>query len=78
MYSWARIATRTEVAYAHAIKQPQSGDLSDRAGRLLSCGPVVGVFALLIAAVDALWFRLVCWLDPAQGIESAICLQPSQ
>jgi hypothetical protein len=71
MYSWDRIAVRTEVVYESAMRQPHDGDLSSRVERLLGCGPVFGIVTVVLAALGRLWYRVVCWLDPADAIELA-------
>jgi hypothetical protein len=71
MYNWSQVAERTHVAYSNALAKPCSGELGQRISRLLGCGPVFGLIAVIMAALDMLWYRVVCWLDPEQSIELA-------
>lgn len=69
MYNWGQVAERTLYAYAHAMSKPCPGDLGKRAGKLIGCGRVFGLVAVFMAAVDMLWYTIICWLDPEEYIE---------
>ena len=72
MYNWEQVAQRTRAVYELALSKPCSGDLRDRVGRLRSCGPVFGLIAVLLAALDLLWYRIVQVLDPVAGIDVVV------
>ena len=71
MYSWPRIAQRTEAAYTHASGSPHSAALVPRLERLLGCGPLFGIVVVLFAVLDGLWLRCVQQLSPEAGIDCA-------
>jgi hypothetical protein len=71
MYNWRDVARRTCAVYQHAMSKPYGGALKERIGRLSSCGPFFGLIAVVIAAFDALWYRLVQVLDPVSSIDIA-------
>jgi hypothetical protein len=78
MYSWSRIAARTEVVYHDALRQPCDGALGSRLTKLLGCGPFLGILAVLMAALDHIWLCIVLWLDPETSIERAYDLVARQ
>jgi hypothetical protein len=71
MYNWKTVALRTEKVYSVALASACSAALAHRLGRLLACGPIFGLLAVLFASLDLLWFRIVQWLDPEEEIDRA-------
>lgn len=72
MYSWDRVASRTEVVYGRALQLPTIHDAALRLQRLRLCGPIFGLFTVLFSGLASMWHRVAQWLDPECGIEQAV------
>ena len=70
MYSWHKVAKRTEKVYEAALK---CGKLSfiDRMRVYLTVGPVAGLALVLMTVLDYGLWRLLEWLQPRETIEIA-------
>lgn len=70
MYTWARVAERTEKVYDLVDSNP-SRDLAARLQRYYQCGPVSGKLFVLAAILDFFFMVLLTFLMPAKNIEAA-------
>lgn len=74
MYNWDNIAARTETAYRQACQAVSQRDIVQRLSRMRACGPIVGLFVIFFATMDALLYRVVQWFSPACDIDIAVDL----
>jgi phosphatidylinositol glycan class A protein len=71
MYSWPRIAARTEVVYYAAAASERDDSLAARFGRYARCGIIFGKLCCCVAAADYLLWKLIEWWYPAGDIDIA-------
>lgn len=70
MYSWHKVAKRTEKVYEAALKCPNLS-LMERIRVYMTIGPVAGLACVLMTVFDYGWWRLLEWLQPRDSIEIA-------
>ena len=70
MYSWHKVAKRTEKVYDAALKCPKLSFI-DRMRVYLTVGPVAGLACVLITVLDYGLWLLLEWLQPRSSIEIA-------
>jgi len=70
MYSWMEVSKRTEVVYKNMLgsKVPSLGT---RFLRYLSSGPWAGVLSCFIMAFMYIYWKLICYIWPAELIEES-------
>lgn len=74
MYSWDDVAQRTEKVYFGVIRHPELS-LADRFVRYNGCGIIAGKLAVMIIAVNYLFFVFLEWLSPRHvGLHLSVCL----
>eukprot|EP00884_Botryococcus_braunii_P003127 jgi/Botrbrau1/12815/Bobra.20_1s0006.1 len=71
MYSWPRVAERTEAVYIAAATSLRDDSLAARFRRYAKCGTYFGPLCCLIAAFDYLLWLFLEWLLPANEIDLA-------
>ena len=69
MYSWWRVAERTESVYDVTVESQREDTLADDILRLLQCGPVAGVIFALLAMALRIVAMVVEWWWPSASIE---------
>ena len=69
MYSWWRVAERTESVYDMTVASQREDALADDILRLLQCGPVAGVIFALLAMALRIVATVVEWWRPRTSIE---------
>ena len=70
MYSWHKVAKRTEKVYDAALKCPKLSFI-DRMRVYLTVGPVAGLACVLMTVLDYGLWLLLEWLQPRSSIEIA-------
>ena len=70
MYTWEKVAMRTEKVYEAAIKCKRLS-LSDRLRVYLTVGPVAGLLAVIFTVIDYAMWRLLERIQPRETIEIA-------
>lgn len=70
MYSWHKVAKRTEKVYEAALRCPKLS-LLDRMRVYLTIGPVAGLASVLMTVFDFGWLSLLEWLQPKASVEIA-------
>jgi phosphatidylinositol N-acetylglucosaminyltransferase subunit A len=68
MYSWMEVAKRTEVVYKNMLTS-KVPTLGTRLLRYLSAGPWAGLLACFIMSLMYLYWKLVCYIYPADLVE---------
>lgn len=71
MYSWARVAERTEKVYEAAAASWRDDSLAARFRRYAKCGTYFGKLCCLVAAFDYLLWCMLTWLLPAADVDIA-------
>ncbi|KAI9092853.1 hypothetical protein DFS34DRAFT_652814 [Phlyctochytrium arcticum] len=70
MYNWTDVAERTELVYDTIIHEPPI-PLIERFQRFYDCGVFAGVIAVMIVAVDYLFWQFLEWWVPRTSIDVA-------
>ncbi|CAB4023847.1 phosphatidylinositol N-acetylglucosaminyltransferase subunit A-like, partial [Paramuricea clavata] len=70
MYTWDKVARRTEMVYDSISNSPIS-PLEDKLKRWYECGVVAGKIYCFLAIIDLLFLLLLNWLIPEQLIDKA-------
>jgi phosphatidylinositol glycan class A protein len=70
MYSWHKVARRTEKVYNAALKC-QKLSLIDRMRVYLTVGPIAGLACVLMTVLDYGLWKLLEWMQPRDSIELA-------
>ena len=73
MYSWTKVARRTERVYDSLAPRPRPAALQ-MLRKHAALGPVAGPWALLLIAVHRALYALLRWWRPASEIERAVDL----
>jgi phosphatidylinositol N-acetylglucosaminyltransferase subunit A len=76
MYSWPRVAERTEAVYVAAADSRRDDGLAARFRRYAKCGVYFGKLCCLLVAFDYLLWCLLEWLFPAADIDVAVDIPP--
>jgi len=75
LYSWDDVAKRTEIVYDRAM-QSSTTNLLDRLPRYLTCGSWAGKLFCIVMVINYLLWRLLEFLQPAEGIEEVPDIGP--
>ncbi|XP_039803886.1 phosphatidylinositol N-acetylglucosaminyltransferase subunit A-like isoform X2 [Panicum virgatum] len=75
LYSWDDVAKRTEIVYDRAM-QSSTTNLLDRLPRYLTCGSWAGKLFCIVMIINYLLWRLLEFLQPAEGIEEVPDIGP--
>ncbi|RCV44604.1 hypothetical protein SEVIR_2G107600v4 [Setaria viridis] len=75
LYSWDDVAKRTEIVYDRAM-QSSTTNLLDRLPRYLTCGSWAGKLFCIVMIINYLLWRLLEFLQPAEGIEEVPDIRP--
>lgn len=75
MYSWPRVAQRTQRIYDQVAERPDGG-LAASLARHYRCGPVFGKLACCVVAAVWLYWQAVEWLWPRGDVDAAPDLCP--
>jgi phosphatidylinositol glycan class A protein len=67
MYNWRYVADRTERIYDRLPNT--KGHLIDRFKKVGSFGPWAGILGVFIAALDFLFYLILCWWSPSKDVE---------
>ncbi len=70
MYSWHKVARRTEKVYEAALRSPKLSFI-DRMRVYLTVGPVAGLACVLMTVLDYGLWLLLEWYQPRASIEPA-------
>jgi phosphatidylinositol glycan class A protein len=70
MYSWYKVAKRTERVYEAALESPKLSFI-DRMRVYLTVGPVAGLACVLMTVLDYGLWLLLEWYQPRSSIEQA-------
>ncbi|XP_076059159.1 phosphatidylinositol glycan anchor biosynthesis class A isoform X2 [Oratosquilla oratoria] len=66
LYTWPDVAQRTEVVYNRVSREPNDVCLVQRLRRYIKCGPVAGVFMMLLLTLQVIILRVCDWLHPVE------------
>ena len=75
MYSWSRVAERTESVYDTVQKLRRDDSLLSGLERYRKCGPLAGVIFVLLAMAMNILAWLLEWWKPARSIDVAPDMQ---
>lgn len=71
MYSWHRVARRTERVYSAAAASRRDDSMAGRLRRYHRCGAWFGKICCGVAVVDWIYWRALQWLRPDASVERA-------